>query len=100
MSFPLSVVRKRNVFCCVDALSVFVDFFPLMSQLSRKYFSVVRTEDFLPTYLITLKQHFYQHKTVGMRGREEWELAFNGYRVSVWEDEALETSGGDVYTTL
>ena len=34
-------------------------------------------------------------------GREEWELLFNGYRVSVWNDEkVLEMESGDTCTTL
>ena len=26
---------------------------------------------------------------LGVRGREEWELVFNGYGVLVWEDEKV-----------
>ena len=33
--------------------------------------------------------------------RWNWELLFNGYRVSVWEDEkVLEVCGGDHFTTM
>ena len=37
----------------------------------------------------------------GAGGREDGELLFNGYRVSVWEDEQLlEMDGGDGCTTI
>ena len=35
------------------------------------------------------------------RGRGEWKLVFDGYRVSIWDDEeALEVDGGDGCTTM
>ena len=37
----------------------------------------------------------------GLRGGDDGELLFNGYRVSVWDDEqVLEIDSGDGSTTL
>ena len=44
-----------------------------------------------------------QSRTEVTRGwrEEQWELLFNGYRVSVWDDgKFLEIDDGDGYTTL
>lgn len=38
---------------------------------------------------------------LGVRGREKWEVVFNGYKISVGEDErVLKMDGGDSCTTI
>lgn len=74
---PLSGQDWSAVGCSVVRRQLF----PLKSQRSRKYFSVVRGEEKFPSYPFN---NLLILKTVGMG-----ELAFNAYGVSVWEDGKL-----------
>ena len=50
------------------------------------------------------QRHKVEQWLPGAQGSEEWgvrELVFNGYRISVWDDEKfLKMDSGDICTTM